>query len=367
MCTLVTQGVEYCCTGSIDRPLLPSDALYCVAAARGFLRCSVSLSPLVLSLADSILKPLYISVHSISSHCDRSGNTISGSLLLSEWLGLLSDFAEATPLSSLPVRTLTAVMSVAQPTLLDSVFHHLKRLAPSYSALAAEAKRLGRPMAAASVADREELSSLFVEILTAALSFLDHIASSDVAVCVRGARTAHEGFAEGATGAAMIEVDTLLCTSLLMLSSQIVSVDIMNSFKIISDKYLSILNLVLRSHASVLGCTWLALGAGIKSPEDVPPKVALLTQMLAQILCAIESCDSTTGKMALLALKSFGVFYRKISSSSFVPTENPHLSSAAVREAVNTFLVESFSFLLGMMLPSSAASARSGMSAQLQK
>ena len=217
------------------------------------------------------------------------------------------------------------------------------------------------------IEDRDELSSLFVEILTASMTFLDHIASSDVAVSLRGARVAPQdsfllhSAAAADTASLTIEVDTLLCTSLLMLSSQIVSVDILASFKIISDKYLSILNLVLRSHASVMGCTWLALGAGVKAPEDIPPKVVLLTQMLAQILCAVESCDSTTGKMALLALKSFGVFYRKISSSSFMATENPHLSSVAIREALNAFLLQSFSFLLGMMLPSSAASSRSGI------
>jgi hypothetical protein len=348
--------------------------MHCVAAYRGLARCSVSLSPDVLSFFDASLPGMYALVHEVVVSSIRNGNIGSGARLLSEWLGLLADFAESTPLSSLPQACLAVLMALAQGTLLNTVFNLLSVLQPCYQGGGGGGAAPASP-ASLPKEDKDMLSHMFVEILSGALVYLDHIASSDVAVCMRpGAAAADAGaalyrplgmHARAASGSGSgcggggVEVDALLCTALLMLSSTILSGDIISSFKTIRDKYLSIVNLTLRSHPCMLGVQWLSLGQGLAAgggPAEA--KLDTLRVLLQQVLGSVDAADSSAGRVALLALKSFGVFYKKISAAplSLPPSCDAQLSASLVNESAQLFLHLSLSHLLGMMLPAPAPS-----------
>lgn len=334
-----------------------------MCAYRGLARCSVSLCPELLAHIDISLVPLLNVVEAAISASTSTGNSLEGSRALSEWLGFLADFAEATPISSLPQASLSAVMSVAQRSLLVTVCKQLRLLAPIYAASAA----LKNGASQSSALDESD-SSVFIEILSGALVYLDHIASSDVAVNLRGVNwEASDMIAMGRGGGralglsqrtaydANIEVDNLMCTSLLMLSSEVITTEIMSSFKTVRDRYLSIANLVLRSHPVALGSTWLALGDGLVTPEHAKGKLDMLQQLLVHVLCNVESTDSSAGRLALLTLKSFGSFYKRISTPGALPAvggqQSLELAGLVVQEAADAFLRRSLTFMLSMMLP----------------
>ena len=307
-------------------------------------RCSVSLAPSVLKYADEILQQLYVIIQSIIS---ASSNISLSSALLSEWLGLLSDFSEATPLSSLPLSTLGVMVSVSHHTLMDSVFNQLRKLLPRYTASTSESvKHLG----AVVIEDRDELSSFFIEILTKTLNFADNIASSDVSIAVRGITSAGS-ISENA-------IDTILSSTILMLSSEIITVEMLNSFRPINDNFLSITNLVLRSHCTGFAATWLSFDSGLTTTDDVHVKIRYVKKLFSQIICSIDSGDVIMAQSALQTIKSFTNYFKQLLSSTpeMLPlgqntTVIAQLASLAISESANLFLCESLSHMLQMMLP----------------
>lgn len=362
LCSILSSSFEYC-SHSLQQQLIGSKTvssspvnnfLYLVASFRGLSKCTTSLSPDVLAYFERTLPLMYGGVVETVSQSVKNGHSVLSSKLVCEWLGFLADFAETTPLSSLPQSTMHAVLLIARDTLLATVFNNLKQLRPAYQASVGRGTNNG--------VENTELSSLFIEILGWTLTYLDHIASSDVSVSIRcgdgtsgGAMVAtgrHTGIHARASREQNVEVDGLLCIALLMLSSEIVDVGIMSSFKFIQEKYLSIVNLILRSHPLALGLQWVTLGGGFDSPGASDAKLAVLANLLTQIISAIDSHDCSTGRLALLALKSCGVFYKKISSPSFnLPMENREICSAAINRSADSFLRLSISHLLNMMLP----------------
>lgn len=81
----------------------------------------------------------------------------------------------------------------------------------------------------------------------------------------------------------------------------------------------------------------------------------MFQQLLAHVLSNVESTDSSAGRLALLTLKSFGAFYKKISSPACIATvaarQSVELARLVVQEAADAFLRRSLAFMLGMMLP----------------
>jgi hypothetical protein len=375
LCASQYAGLEYCfqqiaAPGSHG---LCTDVLHCVSAYRGLARCSVSLCPELLAHIDRSLVPLLNIVEATIERATAMDNSLDGSRVLSEWLGFLADFAEATPISSLPQASLSAVMSVAQRSLLVTVCNQLRLLAPTYAASVASRAGQGRSEGPRGPAiDESDASSVFIEILSGALVYLDHIASSDVAVNLRGVNWDQNdknafgsniralGLSQRTSYDANIEVDALLCTSLLMLSSEVITPEIMSSFKTVRDRYLSITNLILRSHPIALGSTWLSLGTGLVAPEQARLKLDMFQQLLAHVLSNVESTDSSAGRLALLTLKSFGAFYKKISFPTAISTvagrQSADLAGLVIQEAADAFLLRSLAFMLGMMLPAAKSS-----------
>ena len=90
----------------------------------------------------------------------------------------------------------------------------------------------------------------------------------------------------------------------------------------------------------------------VDSPS-VATKIEVLKVLLSQILCGVESSNSAIGRLALLTLKSFAGFYKKITTSVFTvpPFINPQLCAAIIKESREVFLYLSLSSLLNMLLP----------------
>ncbi len=333
-------------------------------------RCSSSLSPAALSVLEEIAPSLYHVTDHVIGSLVGSGNSIHSALILSEWLGFLCDFMEATPLSSLSQSGLFSIMYAAEKSILVTSYNMLRYLSPSYKRITTDKSKATKELAtlvvddiikkgslAAEIEDKEELCSKFIEILSSLLILIDHISSSDVTNSMRSmSGGVLIGIHNRNANDKLIGIDCLICRSVIMLSSQILTVDIINSDRQIQDKYLCIINLILRSHAQVFCQEWLNIGA-----VDVESKLSIIKNLLSQILCSVDSSDSSVGRLALLALKSFGVYHNKVSSMTFGDVNTSMFNTRLINEAVVLFLRLSLSYLLGMMMPVSNGSVTKGL------
>ena len=166
LCSILNDSLEYCTQitneqfssayrGSCSFSCIES-LLYCVASYRGLGRCTVSLCPTVFSFFEATLLKLYIGIHHVVAASVKIDKLLDASRLLSEWVGMLADLAESTPLSALPQASLIVVLNIAQQTLHDLVCNHLKLL---------QSVRF----AALSTAT---LDDIFIEILDQTLQFM---------------------------------------------------------------------------------------------------------------------------------------------------------------------------------------------------